>query len=188
MARHSLGRARGRSLSPRMSWVALLSDLGTNGLDELAASAGLSRSERIRVRVLRDRSVEDWAWLARRRAATRRYSVRDAYVESVLGDHRVVRSGISATADYGLELTARRGSGEVYVTERDADALAQDHLLRLDPIGALVVHVVDDVFLFGRFGDEPVMTAATIGVDLAENDDARTKAAGLNLLRRIASG
>lgn len=188
LARLGINRARGRSLSPRMSWVALLSDLGTRDFEWVAGAAGLSRSECARVRVLRERAVEDWSWLARRRATTKRYSVRDGYVDRLLADPRVVRSGLSAIRDYEVDLAVRRGTGEVYVAQDDSDVLATDYLLRAEPAGSLIVHVVDDSLLLGSFRSAPVMTAATVAVDLAESEDVRTRRAAYDLLRRISGG
>jgi hypothetical protein len=54
-----------------------LSDLGRTEFDWVSEALGLSRTDRRRVVALRDRPLEDWSWLARRRAVTTRHSVRD---------------------------------------------------------------------------------------------------------------
>ena len=188
LARLSINRASGRSLSARTSWVALLSDIGTRDFDEIAGIAGLWRSERVRVLSQRERRVEDWSWLARRRAATKRYAIRDAYLTRLLADRRVVRSGLSAIREHDVDLTVHTGSAEVYVDQKLASDLPNDYLLRADALGAVIVHAVDTDALLGRFGVCAVMTAATVGVDLAESDDVRTRRAGYELLERVLRG
>jgi excisionase family DNA binding protein len=188
LARLSINRASGRSLSARTSWVALLSDLGSGDFDEQASSAGMSRSERVRVLAIRQRRVEDWSWLARRRATTKRYAIRDAYLTRLLADRRVVRSGLSAIREHDVDLTVHTGSAEVYVDQKLASDLPNDYLLRADALGAVIVHAVDTDALLGRFGVSAVMTAATVGVDLAESDDMRTRRAGYELLGRVLRG
>jgi excisionase family DNA binding protein len=187
LARLSVNRASGRALSVRTTWVALLSDLGFRDFDELASSAGMSRSERVRVLALRQRPADDWSWLARRRAGTKRYAIRDAYVDRLLADRRVVRSGLSAIREHDVDLTVQKGFAEVYIDQRLASDLAHNYLLRSDALGSLIVHSVDTDALLGRFGGD-VMTAATVGVDLAESDDVRTRRAGHALLERVLRG
>jgi excisionase family DNA binding protein len=188
LARLEGNRGSGRSLSPRMSWVALLTDLGTSNVGELVASAGLSRSERARLRSLGGRPVQDWSWLVRRRAVTQRYSVRDAYFGRLLSDERLARSGVSALEEFSVGLSPRGGTGEGYVDQRDLAGFESDYLLRADLAGGLIIHAVDARLLLGRFGLAPTMTAATVGVDLAESDDPRTRRAGYELLRTLADG
>lgn len=188
LARLGVNRARGRPLSPRMSWVVLLSELGTSNVDAIAERAGLSRSERVRLRGMRNREVEDWSWLVRRRARTRRYSVRDAYLARLLGDQRVSRSGVSALPDFDVGLSPRVGVAEMYVDQTDLSGIEADYLLRSDPSGSSIVHVVEAELPLRWHGSSSTMTAATVGVDLAESDDPRTRRAGYDLLLRLTNG
>lgn len=188
LARLGAIRAAGRSMSPRMSWAVLLSDLGTSNVEAVVEGAGLSRSERTRLLNSPRRQVEDWSWLVRRRGQTRRYSVREVYLSRLLVDERVVRSGVSAMSEYDVGLSQRAGMGEVYLDRTDLGGIEADYLLRADSAGGLVVHVIDAHLLLGYFRSAPTMTAATVGVDLAENDDTRTRRAGYHLLHRLTSG
>ena len=182
-------RAAGRSLSARTSWVVLLSNLGSTDFDSIASKAGMSRAERQRALALRDRPVEDWSWLARRRAVTTRYRIREAYVDRLLADKRVVRSGVSALQDFGIDATSQRRSAEAYITLEDAADVLTDYGLRVEQLGGLVLHVVEHVHRFGDALDgRTVMTAATVGVDLAESDDVRMRRLGYELLGRLAGG
>ena len=88
VAELAMRRASGRSLSSRMSWAVLLSDLGRTNWGVVGVERGLSCADRQRVLTLRGRAVEDWAWLACRRTTTARYAVRDAYVGRLLDDSR----------------------------------------------------------------------------------------------------
>jgi excisionase family DNA binding protein len=189
VAELSTRRASGRSLSTRMSWAVLLSDLGRTNWGVVSAEYGLSRTDRQRVLALRQRAVEDWSWLARRRATTGRYAVRDAYLGRLLNDSRVVRSGLSALRDHDVALTAQAGEAEFYVVAGERDDLLGDYLARADAAGRVIVHAVDaDVIAHIHRAGGAVMTAMTVGVDLAESADTRTRRAGRNLIQQLAHG
>jgi excisionase family DNA binding protein len=186
VARLGATRATGRSLSTRMSWAVLLSDFGTTEFDEIASAAGLSRTDRQRVVALRDREVEDWSWLARRRAAATRHAVRDGCLDRLLSDQRCIRSGLSALTEHRVDLVGRRGDAEFYVADSEVDGLLSDYLMHVDSAGRVIVHAVSaDVVGRARSAGRSVMTRATVGVDLAENADARTRRAGYELLQRV---
>ena len=138
VARLRRTRASGRSLSARTSWVVLLSNLGSTDFDSIASRAGLSRAEQQRAIALRARPVEDWSWLARRRAVTTRYRIREAYLDRLLADERVVRSGVSALHDFGIDATSQRGSAEAYITRESAADVLADYGLRVEQLGGLV--------------------------------------------------
>lgn len=185
----AMRRAGGRSLSERMSWAVLLSDLGRTNWGVVSVEYGLSRTDRQRVLALRGRAGEDWSWLARRRATTARYAVRDAYIGRLLDDMRVVRSGVSALRDHDVALTEQAGQAEFYVAAAELDDLLGDYLARADAAGRVIVHAVDaDVIAHVRSAGGSVMTAMTVGVDLAESADTRTRSAGRNLIHRVAHG
>jgi hypothetical protein len=186
LAAHSVS---GRSLSARMSWAALMSDLGRTEFDEISSLFGLTRADRHRVVALRDRPLEDWSWLARRRAVTTRHTVRDAYLDRLVNDSRVIKSGLSALGAHRVDLRSRRGDAELYVAARDVDDVLARHLARIDPAGHAIVHAVDDS-LFERIVTmtDGTMNTTTVGVDLAESADIRTQRAGHRLLSQIAHG
>jgi excisionase family DNA binding protein len=189
VARLGQRRATGRSLSNRMSWAVLLSDFGTTGFDEIARTAGLSRTDRQRAIALRDRQVEDWSWLARRRAVATRHTVRDGYLDRLLSDDRCIRSGLSALKEHRVDLVGRRGDAELYVAEHEVEGLLSDYLLHAGSAGRVTVHAVGaDVLRRARLAGRSVMTATTVGVDLAEHADTRTRRAGYELLQRVARG
>lgn len=189
LSRLAAHRADGRSLSTRMAWAALLTDLGATGLDEVATYLGLSRTDRQRVLALRDRVVDDWSWLARRRASRKRFSVRDTYLDRLVSDSRTVRSGLSALDVYHIALTSQSGEAELYVSECDSEGLLSDYLARSDEGGRVIIHIVDEKALAHvAMTDRSTMSASTVGVDLAESEDSRTRRAGYELLKRVARG
>ena len=189
LARLAAHRAGGRSLSARMAWAALLSDLGAKNLEGLTIDFELSRTDRQRLTALRDRKVEDWSWLARRRAVTARFSVRDAYLDRLVTDSRVRRSGLSALAEYQVELTFQRGEAELYVGDSDREAVLASYLARSDDAGRVIIHTVQDkVITQAATAGTAVMSAATVAVDLAESEEVRARRAGYKLMRRISHG
>ena len=69
------------------------------------------------------------------------------------------------------------------VTADERDHLLGDYLARADAAGRVIVHAVDaDVLAHIRRAGGSVMTAMTVGVDLAESADTRTRRAGHNLI------
>jgi hypothetical protein len=173
-------------MSARMSWAALLSNFGTVDLDRMAEAFSLSRADRHRVVALRQRPVEDWSWLARRRSTTARHSVREAYLEPLIDDRRVIRSGLSAVVDHRIGLRVQRGDAELYLAETDVEDVLSQHLARRDPAGRVIVHTVaDEVFAHILAATHGVMTAAAVSVDLAESIDIRTRRAGYELILGI---
>ena len=187
LARLAANSVSGRSLSARMSWAALLSDLGRTNFEWISEQLGLTRTDRHRVVALRDRQLEDWSWLARRRAVTTRHTVRDAYLDRLVNDPHVVPSGLSALRAHRVELRPQRGEAELYVAAGDVDDVLSRHLARTEPAGRVIVHTVDDT-LFEQIltSTNGTMTVTTVGVDLAESADIRTRRAGYTLLRHTA--
>jgi excisionase family DNA binding protein len=180
------GRAATRPLSPRMSWAALLSDVGTADVERVSKAFRLSSSERGRLVKLHRRPSTDWTWLARRRATTQRFAVRSAYVVDVLSTEHVLTSGISALGHYDVDLTPRADSAEVYVLPSTLEAIAGEFALRADATGNIIVHVLPAItavtqLLEGR----TTMPSATVAVDLLEAGESRARRAGLDLLDQL---
>lgn len=182
----SVGRARTRALSPRMSWAALLSDLATRDVDRVNTAFGLSYTEQGRLRKRRSRDASDWSWLARRRDRVDRVTVRNAYLPDVLAYHGAIASGMSALDHYDVDLTTRADSAEIYTSAETAEALTQEFSLRADAVGNLVMHVLPEIdAVHELLDDRSTMTAATVAVDLLETGESRAGRAGLDLLQRV---
>jgi excisionase family DNA binding protein len=187
VARHqAIGPVRTRSLSPRMSWAALLSDIGTTDIERVSKGLKLSYSERGRLMDLQRRAASDWTWLARRRAHTRRYAVRTAYLADLINADGVLISGISALERHSADLTTRADTGEVYAEAPLVEALTREYALRSDATGNLIVHVLPSIDAVARLLQErTTMTSATVAVDLLETGESRARRAGLKLLDQI---
>lgn len=187
VARHQArGPAPTRPLSPRMSWAALLSEIGTADIELVSKAFGLSSSERGRLMNLHRRPAADWTWLARRRAHTHRYAVRSAYLADIVSTVGVLTSGVSALNHYDVNLTTRANTAEVYAQAHVVETLAREFALRADAAGNLIVHVLSGIdavtqFLEGR----TTMPSAAVAVDLLEAGESRARRAGLELLDHL---
>jgi hypothetical protein len=169
-----------------MSWAVLLTNLATVDIHDAVQAIGLSRSEQARLRSLRSRDVSDWGWLARRRAKVHRLTSRPAYLDDLLREPTVVRSGISALTDYAIDLTSRPGIAEIYVSTGTLRHITETYRLRLDDTHNLIVHELDDQFTAQSFVlDRTIMTAATVAVDLIESGEPRARRAGLHALGHL---
>jgi hypothetical protein len=101
---HTRQPGAGRALAPTTVWAALLTSFATETTEELVAAFRIIDERRARVLALRTREVDDWRWLARRRAVVNRYSTRPAYVTRLRNEGDTVPAGLSARQH--LELTA----------------------------------------------------------------------------------
>jgi hypothetical protein len=178
--RRSRGSAGGRPFAPRNAWAVL----GLASGDEVDGVDPVVRS-RLR-RALALEGLGSLALRLERRAEVRRYSGHPGEISYLLADKRLVVSGISAARTVGLDvLSGNEADG--YISHSDLDGFVEEHALF--PAAAVDANVVlrvvpDDVwaeFLKGR----PHAPEGAIALDLAEDVDSRSRAAGKNLLRRL---
>jgi hypothetical protein len=180
--RRSRGSAGGRPFAPRNAWavLGLASGDGVAGVDSV-----------VRSRLRRALALEGLGSLAlrlERRAEVRRYSGHPGEISHVLADKRLVASGVSAAQEIGLDLMSGR-EADGYVSDAELGRFVRDHALF--PAAAVDANVVlrvvlGDVwaeFLKGR----PHAPEAAIALDLAEDVDSRSRAAGENLVGRLDS-
>jgi len=124
-----------------------------------------------------------WPYVLANRARSGRFYGHPSVLEDLLGDPRVVRSGISAAIDYNVALVVA-GSAEGYVRSSDAEDLTSDYSLnpRVGPAQAnVLLHLVDNEQAARWLFDCRVAPAAVVAADLAEREAPRDRAAGLNL-------
>ena len=178
----------GRSLSTRIVWAALLSDLGTDIDEQVIHAFGLFRTEQARLRALRDRDANEWRWLARRRARVQRFETFDAYLDRVEHHDGVLRTGMSALADHAVDLIAHRRTLDVYASTSTADALIDAMRLTPASTGNLTIRSIDDFGASGFVLDRDVMPRAVVAVDLLDDADTRTSRAGSDLIEAITRG
>jgi excisionase family DNA binding protein len=178
--RRSRGSAGGRPFAPRNAWAVL----GLASGDEVDGVGPVVRS-RLR-RTLASEGLGDLALRLGHRAEVHRYSAHPGEISYLLADRRLVVSGISAARAVGLDVLAGN-EADGYVRNSDLDGFVGEHALL--PAAALDANVVlrvvpDDVwaeFLKGR----PHAPEAAVALDLAEDVDSRSRAAGKDLLRRL---
>jgi len=177
------GSAGGRPFDPRNAWAVLALASGEEdiGVDPVVRS-------RLR-RALASEGLSSLMHRLERRAEVHRYSGHPGEIPYLFEDERLVPSGVSAARAVGLDLVGG-SEADGYASDSDLDGFIRDHALF--PAAAVDANVVlrvvpDDVwaeFLKGR----PHASEAAIALDLAEDADSRSKAAGEKLLRRLDSG
>lgn len=178
--------ARSRALSARTAWAA--ADILDGG-----KAAWLTTSERARLRArLASHAAGGWRtyarWLSSRQTAATRYRIADRDVAGLLADDGIVATGASAAA-HALGLGSA-GQSEVYADSATERRLAEDWFLIRSDTGNLLVRAVagDWHRRTGSIVDGRAVAARLmVAADLLDADDARSRAAGENLLARLLS-
>ena len=163
------GRLPARPMSPRSAWAALALAAGDrpNGVDAAQVS-------RLRRR-LRDEGLAAIAPLLVRRARRETFRVHPGERDRLLADPALVLTGAAAAGRRGLALVAP-GAAEAYVPAAEFERVVKRHALRRSPNPNVLLRVVDGQWPFGpgaRAAPMPV-----VAVDLLEDDDPRSRAAG----------
>lgn len=178
--------ATGRSFAPRTAWAAAaLCDGLPNGLtaaerhrlqNRLAHTASGSNQTCALVR----------RWLSRRAQSVHHYRVGERDLVDLVRAGGVMPTGISAADTYDLGL-ATGGAADAYVSERTCRELVKTHFLIDSARGNLTLRITGTENL-----DAAVAPRLITGVDLSEDTDARTRAAGCRLisdaLRAVQTG
>lgn len=169
--RQRLGARRGRPFAPHNAWALLRLASGEDPGD-------LDPSVRSRLR--KALAMEGLRQLAPRlgsRGAIRYFDAHRGELPHVIGDPRFLASGVSAAGAYDLDLIPGQ-EADGYVRAGDLGALVADHALRPAAAGAnLRLRVVDD----GAWRVQPdarVAPLAAVALDLVEDPDPRSAAAG----------
>lgn len=95
----------------------------------------------------------------------------------------LVRTGVSAAAEHGLDISAP-GVLELYAPAETAARLVRKYALEPSSSPNVVLHVVDGAWPFGR--DQRVAPGPIAALDLFDADDERTRRAGREYLARLA--
>lgn len=180
--RRSRGSAGGRPFAPRNAWALLALASG----DE---AAGVDPA--IRSRLRRALALEGLGSLAlrlERRAEVRRYSGHPGEISHLLADKRLIASGVSAARTVGLDLLAGN-EADGYVSDSSLDGFVRDHaLFPASAVGAnVVLRIVSDEVWAECLQGVAHAPEAAIALDLAEDADSRSRAAGEKLLGRLDS-
>jgi hypothetical protein len=123
-----------------------------------------------------------------RRAEVHRYSAHPGEISHLLADKRLVASGVSAAQEIGLDLMSGR-EADGYVGDSDLGGFVRDHALL--PTAAVDANVVLRVVPADAWAEflkgHPHAPEAAIALDLAEDADSRSRAAGKKLLGQLDS-
>lgn len=169
-----LPRSEGRPYGARMAWGLL--DLVSGG-----EAQWLDRFERSKAkRRLVENRLVDLVPRLRRRCEPHRFYAHPGVVEA-LGDE-VVRSGVSAAAEHGLDIVAH-DEVEGYVQQHELAGLVERYKLQPpDGMVNVMLRAVGDPWPFGA---EQVAPLVVVGLDLCEADDDRSRRAGHQALLEV---
>lgn len=178
--------AKGRAMAPRVAWAAgVLADGGR--------APWLSPADRSRLikRLRKTDQVEVVVrWLATRSSRLARFRIGESDVDELLHADGVVSTGVSASAALGLGL-GTGGTADVYVSDETAKRLVRDFFLIESRSGNLTLRIVEDALhqqASRTINGQHIAPSLLVGVDLAEDDDARAKTAGRALITTALAG
>jgi excisionase family DNA binding protein len=176
----TIAGATGRPFAPRIAWAAAaLCDGRRDGL-------GPNERTRLRHRLAgvdvegSNTCAQVQRWLARRALSVCRYRIGERDITELLGADGVLATGISTVEAYDLGL-GTGGFADAYVDERAHRKLVNDFILIDSVRGNLTLRTTDSR-LSDAVLESKVAPRLIAGVDLAEDTDARTRAAGCALV------
>ena len=178
----------GRALAPITAWAALLSRFAADVSPEVRETFDVKGERRRRLLALAGRDLDDWRWLARRRADVQRYDTRPAYLERLRARPGLVCAGLSATNAAAAGLTESSARFDAYAAGSTIERLVREFKLRPAEDGDVTLRAValEGAQLAMVLGS-PLPDLA-IAVDLIEDRDERTSAAGRALFRKASRG
>ena len=168
--------ARGRPFSAEHSLGLLYLASGDN-------AGWLSEYEKWRLRRYALPRLQSLLPRLRGRANVHSVHAPESLVKRLASDANFVRSGVSAAEQHRADISGRTVL-DGYYSERDFKKLAYRYALQQAPEAAanlIVRGIEDDNVLSGR----RYMPIGVVAADLADSVDARSRRAGLQLLRRL---
>lgn len=178
--RRRRGAVGGRRFAPRNAWGIL----GLASGEQLAGFDPVVRS-RLR-RALMLEGLEALAPRLEHRAAVHRFSAHPGEIPHILGEPGFVAAGISAAGAVGLDLVSGR-EADGYIRASSLDAFVAEHAL--SPAGSeggnVTLRVVADDIWEIFLDDLSHAPEAAVALDLSEDADPRSSAAGKDLLGRL---
>lgn len=164
----------GRPFSPAQAW-------GLIALAEGDDPKWLDASHRSRLRrQLREHDLRDVIPSLVRRGRRIGLRAHASDLARIEAEPDVVRSGVSAASDYGLEIVAP-GVLEAYIPARRWSPLERRYHLQLSADPNLILHVIDGPWPFAK--DQRVAPKLAVALDLLDHDDERSRRAGQRALR-----
>lgn len=166
----------GRLFSARRAWGLLFIAAGMRP-DWLAPS----ELSRLRRRV-REVSLEDLSPRLRSRAVLHGLRAHPSDLPRIAENSSLVRAGISAAPQYGVDLAPSAGMLDGYLPAKRLAPLVKKYALQPSPKPNLILRVVQGTWPFEA--GIAMAPAVVVGLDLFESDDPRLRRAGRELLRR----
>lgn len=174
--RASAERLPGRALSPANAWALLFL---ASGLEAPWVRADVRSRLRRRIR---SHAFRDYVGRLRRRAEARYYRADPPLLRRVEADRDFVRSGVSASGAYSVDVKAP-GIVEGYLPRERLDDVVYRHALRaVDPRAANLIVRAPALW---PFGESKVAPAAVVAVDLVEATDQRSRRAGIQMAKSV---
>ncbi|MGE5281275.1 MAG: helix-turn-helix domain-containing protein [Chloroflexota bacterium] len=177
-ARRRRKGAGGRPFSPRNAWalLALASGRDVEGIDPSVRS-------RLR-RALALEGLDELGPRLARRAEARPFVAHLGEIPHLLEDPGLIRSGISAAGEHGLDLVAGQEADGYLCAGKLRKFVAAHALSPVGSAGNVTLRLVPDEswsFLVG----EPIAPLAAVALDLTEDPDPRLARVGCEALRDL---
>jgi hypothetical protein len=176
--RKKQGALSGRRFTPRNAWAVLMLASGEDA-PELDPS--------VRSRLKKALALEGLGALAPRlrdRAGVSSYKAHPGEIPYVLEDEALMRSGISAAGPLQVGLLAGRVA-DGYLAQSQLQSFISEHALSsVEADGNVRLRVVPDD-LWPSISSRAVAPPPAVALDLADELDPRSQAAGKKLLRKI---
>lgn len=149
---------------------------------------GLRRTEQTRLADLGKRDAKQWRWLAQRRATAETFDTFDAFLDRIASRDDVVRTGVSAIADYNVDLIVHAKHLDVYLPAEAAAELRISMHLQATSTGNLTLRSIADLDAGDFIMRGDVMPRSVVAVDLLDDSDTRTSRSGGDLIEAILDG
>jgi excisionase family DNA binding protein len=171
---------RGRRFTPRNAWAILLLASG----EEVPALDSVNRS-RLR-KALALEGLKGLEPRLRPRAEIFNYQAHPGEIAYVLEDEALLPSGISAAGSINAGILPGR-EADGYIAQSQLQSFVAEHaLLPADVGGNVQLRVVPvDLWVSFELSGRAVAPPAAVALDLAEDPDPRSRAAGRNALRDV---
>lgn len=169
---------RGRRFTPRNAWALLMLASGED-------VRGLDAS--VRSRLKRALALEGLASLAPRlrdRSRVSTYRAHPGEIRHLIDDDSFVPSGITAASAVGADLVAGREADGYVAQARLQDFIDEHALSPAGDKGNVSLRIIPDE-IWADLKGRPAAPPAVVALDLAEELDPRSEAAGRELVRRI---
>jgi excisionase family DNA binding protein len=169
---------RGRRFTPRNAWALLLL-----ASEEDPPQVDPSVRSRLR-RALVLEGLEALAPRLRDRSRASTYKAHPGEIPYALEDKALMPSGISAAGSMGIGLLASR-EADGYIAQSQLQRFIDEHALSPGGIdGKVRLRVVSDD-IWKNLASRSIAPPAAVALDLADEPDPRSEAAGKDLLRQI---